>query len=98
MDLSAFLDEFRAEAAEHLRTLDAQLLALERDPTATAPIRAMFISCHTIKGGAGRRPRRSPRARGRPGPPARPVPSAGRPDGRPPLPGGRRSAGPDRGQ
>ncbi|MBI4495184.1 MAG: response regulator [Chloroflexi bacterium] len=52
MDLTAFLDEFRAEAAEHLRALDAQLLKLERDPSDPAPIREMFLSAHTIKGGA----------------------------------------------
>jgi CheY-like chemotaxis protein/HPt (histidine-containing phosphotransfer) domain-containing protein len=52
MDAWAYLDEFRAEAGEHLRALDAQLLALERAPADPAPIRAMFLSAHTIKGGA----------------------------------------------
>ena len=52
MDISAYLDEFRAEAGEHLRALDAQLLSLERAPADPAPIRAMFLSAHTIKGGA----------------------------------------------
>src|SRR5437763_16392152 len=52
MDLSAFLDEFRAEASDYLRALDAQLLALEREPAAAEPIREMFIAAHTIKGGA----------------------------------------------
>ncbi|HET8631276.1 MAG TPA: Hpt domain-containing protein [Thermomicrobiales bacterium] len=52
LDLTPFLREFRAEALEHLATLDAQLLALERDPADPAPIRAMFIAAHTIKGGA----------------------------------------------
>lgn len=53
MDLTAFFDEFRAEAGEHLRTMDAQLLKLERDPSDPDPIRTMFISAHTIKGGSG---------------------------------------------
>jgi CheY-like chemotaxis protein len=52
MDAWAYLDEFRAEADEHLRALDDQLLHLERDPGDPAPIRAMFLSAHTIKGGA----------------------------------------------
>ncbi len=52
MDMMEFLDEFRAEAGEHLRALDAQLLQLERDPADSAPIREMFLSAHTIKGGA----------------------------------------------
>jgi CheY-like chemotaxis protein/HPt (histidine-containing phosphotransfer) domain-containing protein len=52
MDASAYLDEFRAEAGEHLRALDAQLIALERQPADPAPVRAMFLSAHTIKGGA----------------------------------------------
>jgi chemotaxis protein histidine kinase CheA len=50
LDLSAFVEEFRTEAAEHLRTLDAQLLALERDPNDPAPIRAMFLAAHSLKG------------------------------------------------
>jgi chemotaxis protein histidine kinase CheA len=52
MDPAAYMDDFRAEAAEHLRTLDAQLLQLERAPSDPRPIRAMFLSAHTIKGGA----------------------------------------------
>jgi chemotaxis protein histidine kinase CheA len=52
-DASAFLDDFRAEAADRVRDLDAQLLALERDPTDPSPIRDMFLAAHTIKGGAG---------------------------------------------
>jgi chemotaxis protein histidine kinase CheA len=49
---AAYLDEFRAEAAEHLRALDTQLLQLERDPGDPRPVREMFLSAHTIKGGA----------------------------------------------
>jgi CheY-like chemotaxis protein len=52
VDAWAYLDEFRAEAGEHLRALDDQLLHLERDPADPSPIRAMFLSAHTIKGGA----------------------------------------------
>lgn len=50
LDLSAFVEEFRTEAAEHLRALDAQLLALERDPDDRTPIRAMFLAAHSLKG------------------------------------------------
>lgn len=50
LDLNAYLEDFRAEAAEHLRALDAQLLALERDPADPAPIRAMFLAAHSLKG------------------------------------------------
>jgi len=49
---AAYIDEFRSEAREHLRALDAQLLKLERDPGDPAPVREMFLSAHTIKGGA----------------------------------------------
>jgi chemotaxis protein histidine kinase CheA len=52
MDLSAFLGEFQAETGEHLRRLDGLLLALERDPSEIGPVREMFLSAHTIKGGA----------------------------------------------
>lgn len=53
LDLHAFLDEFRDEAGAHLRALDAQLLALERDPDDPAPIRAMFLAAHSLKGAGG---------------------------------------------
>lgn len=52
MDPLEFLDDFRAEANEHLRALDALLLQLERDPWDPQRIREMFLSAHTIKGGA----------------------------------------------
>lgn len=52
IDLIEFMDEFRAEAEEHLRALDAQLLRLEHDPSDPDPIRQMFLSAHTIKGSA----------------------------------------------
>ena len=51
-DPGAFMEEFRSEATEHLQTLDGQLLQLERDPSDPRPIREMFLSAHTIKGGA----------------------------------------------
>lgn len=51
-DPADFINDFRIEADEHLHALDAQLLKLERDPSDPLPIRAMFISAHTIKGGA----------------------------------------------
>ncbi len=53
MDLSAFLDEFRNEAEENLERLDQGLLALERNPSDAALVRGLFLSAHTIKGGAG---------------------------------------------
>jgi CheY-like chemotaxis protein/HPt (histidine-containing phosphotransfer) domain-containing protein len=52
MDPWAYLDEFRTEAAEHLRALDAQLLRLESAPADPQPVRQMLLSAHTIKGGA----------------------------------------------
>jgi HPt (histidine-containing phosphotransfer) domain-containing protein len=52
IDPLAFLAEFRAEATEHLNTLDTQLLRLERDPGDSEPVRAMFLAAHSIKGGA----------------------------------------------
>jgi two-component system chemotaxis sensor kinase CheA len=50
LDLTAFLDDFRTEATEHLRTLDAQLLLLEKNPDDLAPVRAMFLAAHSLKG------------------------------------------------
>lgn len=52
IDPLAFLEEFRAEVADYLNTLDAQLLKLERDPIDTQPVRVMFLAAHSIKGGA----------------------------------------------
>jgi chemotaxis protein histidine kinase CheA len=49
---AAYLDEFRSEATEHLRALATQLLRLERDPGDPSAVREMFLSAHTIKGGA----------------------------------------------
>ncbi len=47
-----FLEEFRAEAAEHLRSMEASLLHLERAPGDGQALRQLFLSVHTIKGGA----------------------------------------------
>ncbi|MDB5075732.1 MAG: chemotaxis protein CheA [Chloroflexi bacterium] len=52
IDMSAIIGEFQAEATEHIEILNAQLLELERDPSAAEPIRNMFLSAHTIKGSA----------------------------------------------
>lgn len=48
-----FLGEFLAETGEALDAIDAALLALERDPRAAEPIRAVFRLMHTIKGTSG---------------------------------------------
>jgi chemotaxis protein histidine kinase CheA len=52
MNLEAFLGEFKAEALEHLQKLDSGLLAFERDPKNAQLVRQLFLSAHTIKGGA----------------------------------------------
>jgi chemotaxis protein histidine kinase CheA len=52
MNPSEFIAEFRAEAAEKLDILMAQLLKLERDHADLQPIRDMFLAAHTVKGGA----------------------------------------------
>lgn len=52
MDLAAFLEEFKLEAFEHLEALGHGLLALERTPGDAELIRKLFLSAHTIKGGA----------------------------------------------
>jgi chemotaxis protein histidine kinase CheA len=52
MDLSAFLGEFKLEALEHLERLGSGLLALERTPDDAGLLRKLFLSAHTIKGGA----------------------------------------------
>lgn len=48
----SFLEEFRTESLEHLDKLDAGLLALERDPSKQELVRGLYLSAHTIKGGA----------------------------------------------
>lgn len=45
--------DFVNEAAEHLASIESEVLVLERDPTAADPLHAAFRSFHTIKGLAG---------------------------------------------
>jgi len=47
------IGDFVAEASEHLATIEREVLALERDPSANGPLHAAFRSFHTIKGLAG---------------------------------------------
>src|SRR5580700_1861856 len=47
------IGDFVNEAREHLATIEAQILVLERDPTAADPLNAAFRGFHTIKGLAG---------------------------------------------
>ena len=47
------MGDFVNEAGEHLATIEAQILILERDPTAGDPLNAVFRGFHTIKGLAG---------------------------------------------
>src|SRR5258708_22897048 len=52
LNVAAFLDDFRSEAIEHLRVLDAELLNFEREPSNVQIVRRLFVSAHSIKGGA----------------------------------------------
>jgi two-component system chemotaxis sensor kinase CheA len=47
------MGDFVNEAGEHLATIEAQVLVLERDPAAHDPLNAAFRGFHTIKGLAG---------------------------------------------
>src|SRR5208282_3326732 len=47
------IHDFVNEAAEHLASIESEVLALERDPAAADPLNAAFRSFHTIKGLAG---------------------------------------------
>jgi two-component system chemotaxis sensor kinase CheA len=47
------IGDFVNEAAEHLATIEAQILILEQEPTAADPLNAAFRGFHTIKGLAG---------------------------------------------
>jgi two-component system, chemotaxis family, sensor kinase CheA len=47
------IGDFINEASEHLATIESEVLTLERDPSANAPLHAAFRSFHTIKGLAG---------------------------------------------
>ncbi len=52
-DDAELVGDFVHEAGEHLATIEAQILVLERDPTASEPLNAVFRGFHTIKGLAG---------------------------------------------
>ncbi len=52
-DNSEFLQEFIAEATEHLDSAEACLLELGKDPGKPAGLDACFRDLHSIKGGAG---------------------------------------------
>ncbi len=46
------MDEFKSEALEHLERIDQGLLLLEQNPQNLEQVRNLFLSAHTIKGGA----------------------------------------------
>jgi chemotaxis protein histidine kinase CheA len=52
VNLASFLGEFKTESLEHLERLGTGLLALEQKPDDAEAIRKLFMSAHTIKGGA----------------------------------------------
>lgn len=53
IDLSRFLDTFFQEAAEHLETMEAELLSLRAGKTGGDVLNAIFRCAHSIKAGAG---------------------------------------------
>ncbi|HUF29339.1 MAG TPA: chemotaxis protein CheA [Gemmatimonadaceae bacterium] len=50
MDLARYAELFLTESREHLSTINHLLLELERAPSASEPVTAIFRSVHTIKG------------------------------------------------
>lgn len=50
MDLAKYAALFQSESREHLSTMNEELLALERAPTASEPVSAVFRAVHTMKG------------------------------------------------
>ena len=50
MDLSRYAELFLTESREHLSAINHLLLELERSPTASEPVTAIFRAVHTIKG------------------------------------------------
>jgi len=50
MDLAKYAALFQSESREQLSTMNEELLALERTPTATDPVSAVFRAVHTMKG------------------------------------------------
>src|ERR687884_1165355 len=50
MDLSKYADLFLTESREHLSAINHWLLELEREPSASEPVSAVFRAVHTVKG------------------------------------------------
>src|SRR5919197_4516692 len=50
MDLSKYADLFLTESREHLSAMNHWLLELEREPSASEPVSAVFRAVHTLKG------------------------------------------------
>ncbi len=50
MDLARYAALFQSESREQLSTMNEELLALERTPTASEPVSAVFRAVHTMKG------------------------------------------------
>jgi len=50
MDLAKYAALFQSESREQLSTMNEELLALERAPTATEPVSAVFRAVHSMKG------------------------------------------------
>ena len=50
MDLAKYAALFQSESREQLSTMNEELLALERAPTASEPVSAVFRAVHTMKG------------------------------------------------
>ena len=50
MDLARYAELFLTESREHLSAINHLLLELERSPTASEPVTAIFRAVHTIKG------------------------------------------------
>jgi two-component system, chemotaxis family, sensor kinase CheA len=50
MDLARYATLFQSESREQLSTMNEELLALERSPTASEPVSAVFRAVHTMKG------------------------------------------------
>lgn len=50
MDMSQYLDVFLEESKEHLGSLNARLLELEKDPSDSSGLNEIFRAAHTLKG------------------------------------------------
>jgi two-component system chemotaxis sensor kinase CheA len=53
IDLSQFRETFLQESADHMATIESELLALRSRPADTEILNTIFRSAHSIKGGAG---------------------------------------------